>query len=200
MVKTNNFTYLKLLKHIRLSSSYSNKLRLRNYYQHEIKSQSKSESLWFSLSIWHVYNDPLTQTTNSRLLPSGDSSCTYVPVKYRWTKADFPLDRLPTMPCKVKSKMLWLFLTGVHDRYKPQADVDLKDRDGDLTRNSQREDLALSTLCPKLSTSLSTLICWVRPRNVVCLFITANKKTLHQELYYHKLNICLINSRKREIR
>lgn len=83
-----------------------------------------NKNIWAFLSIWQVEHHPLTHTTNSRLLPSGDSSCTYVPVRYRWTKADFPLDRLPTMPCKVKSKMLWLFLTGGHDRNKPQADVE----------------------------------------------------------------------------
>ena len=32
--------------------------------------------------------------------PSGDSSWTYVPVKYLWTSADFPLARFPTMPWK----------------------------------------------------------------------------------------------------
>lgn len=37
-------------------------------------------------------------------LPSGDSSCTYVPVRYLWTSADFPLDRLPTIPCEPKNR------------------------------------------------------------------------------------------------
>lgn len=97
-----------------------------------------NKNIWAFLSIWQVEHHLVTHTTNSRLLPSGDSSCTYVPVRYRWTKADFPLDRLPTMPCKVKSKILWLFLTGGHDRNKPQADVD---RDGDLTKHSQHEVL-----------------------------------------------------------
>ena len=36
---------------------------------------------------------------NTYFLPSGDSSCTYVPVRYLCTSADLPLARLPTMPC-----------------------------------------------------------------------------------------------------
>lgn len=36
-----------------------------------------------------------------RFLPSGDSSWTYVPVRYLWTSADLPLARLPTMPWDV---------------------------------------------------------------------------------------------------
>lgn len=64
----------------------------------------------FSLCFWSVKygNHLLTSTSFSRLLPSGDSSCTYVPVKYRCTKADFPLDRFPTIPYEVKEKVLWL--------------------------------------------------------------------------------------------
>lgn len=34
------------------------------------------------------------------VLPSGDSSWTYVPVRYLCTSADLPLARLPTMPCR----------------------------------------------------------------------------------------------------
>lgn len=60
-------------------------------------------ALIFVLGVMFVIH-PLTHAFFSRLLPSGDSSCTYVPVKYRWTKADFPLDRFPTIPCKSKSK------------------------------------------------------------------------------------------------
>lgn len=63
-------------------------------------------ALIFVLGIMFVIH-LLTHAFFSRLLPSGDSSCTYVPVKYRWTKADFPLDRFPTIPCKSKSKKLW---------------------------------------------------------------------------------------------
>lgn len=50
------------------------------------------------------------ETLNSKLvtnhlpnsIPSGDSSCTYVPVRYRCTSADLPLARLPTIPCDKK--------------------------------------------------------------------------------------------------
>lgn len=68
------------------------------------ESQRKSESLTY------IYDHLLTNITNNRLLPSGDSSCTYVPVKYRWTNADFPLDRFPTMPCKGEEQNIVNFL------------------------------------------------------------------------------------------
>lgn len=38
------------------------------------------------------------RTYGITFLPSGDSSWTYVPVRYLWTSADLPLARLPTMP------------------------------------------------------------------------------------------------------
>lgn len=40
----------------------------------------------------------LMERERKMLSPSGDSSCTYVPVRYLWTSADLPLARLPTMP------------------------------------------------------------------------------------------------------
>lgn len=50
-----------------------------------------------------------TDRLKTTLLPSGDSSWTYVPVRYLWTSADLPLARLPTMPwerrvgqCRIK--------------------------------------------------------------------------------------------------
>lgn len=47
--------------------------------------------------------DPARSQTDRRTegissLPSGDSSWTYVPVRYLCTSADLPLARLPTMP------------------------------------------------------------------------------------------------------
>ena len=74
------------------------------------KSKNKHAALIWIMVIFLGASDTFIIT--SRFLPSGDSSCTYVPVKYRWTKADFPLDRFPTMPCKVESKTLSLLLTG----------------------------------------------------------------------------------------
>lgn len=40
----------------------------------------------------------LRETDAVGFSPSGDSSWTYVPVRYRWTNADLPLARLPTIP------------------------------------------------------------------------------------------------------
>lgn len=37
-------------------------------------------------------------------IPSGDSSWTYVPVRYRCTSADLPLARFPTIPWGKKEK------------------------------------------------------------------------------------------------
>lgn len=97
-----------LFTHRQQCNTYDRLRQLRRWGQ---KSHSKHAAFNLQCSDLcaghHVVIHLLTHAFFSRLLPSGDSSCTYVPVKYRWTKADFPLDRFPTIPCKSKSKKLW---------------------------------------------------------------------------------------------
>lgn len=81
--------------------------------------------------------------SSNKLLPSGDSSCTYVPVKYRCTRADFPLDRFPTMPCNSKEQNTDYYIVTIN-----QKSVDtVKEHDGDLNKNSQHKvSLKLSAI------------------------------------------------------
>lgn len=51
-------------------------------------------------------------------IPSGDSSWTYVPVRYRCTSADLPLARLPTIPWgKKKIEKVQLQLIPIKKQY-----------------------------------------------------------------------------------